>query len=76
MRDPNRLDDFYEQLKIIHKLNFPDWRFSQLFNNLQSWSGSDLFYVEEDKRIDLIKKYAAGINWKEAREKTDGEIQT
>ena len=30
MRDPNRLDDFYEKLKKIHKEKVPDWRFGQL----------------------------------------------
>ena len=29
MRDPNRLDRFYDEVKKIHKISFPDWRFGQ-----------------------------------------------
>lgn len=57
MRDPNRLDEFYNKLKEIHKEHFPDWRFMQLVNNIQSFSGSDLFYVEENKFLELLDKY-------------------
>ena len=30
MRNPERLDLFYDELKRIHKEAFPDWRFGQL----------------------------------------------
>ena len=33
MRDPERLDAFYDELKRIHKTYFPDWRFGQLVEN-------------------------------------------
>jgi len=56
MRDPNRLDDFYDRLKTLHKEKVPDWRFGQLFNNLQTAFNSDLFYVEDDKLIEAVEK--------------------
>ena len=53
MRDPNRLDNFYFQLKEIHKITFPDWRFGQLCGNFFGWlqftQGRDLFFPEEDE---------------------------
>ena len=30
MRDVNRLDEFYDELKEIHKKYFGQWRFGQL----------------------------------------------
>ncbi len=30
MRDINRLDKFYDELKEIHKKHFPDWRVGNL----------------------------------------------
>ena len=52
MRDINRLDDFYDELKIIHKECFPDWRFGQFMCNLERWLQAnkgltDIFYIEE-----------------------------
>lgn len=57
MRDPNRLDAFYDELKKIHKEKVPDWRFGQLIVNFLGWYGRDPFYLEEDKMIDLFRKY-------------------
>lgn len=61
MRDPNRLDEFYNKLKEIHKKYFPDWRFMQLVNNIQSFYGSDLFYAEENRFLELLDKYIGGL---------------
>ena len=62
MRDPNRLDIFYDELKTIHKRSFPDWRFGQLCSNFFGWLASekkkDLFFPEEDQTIEYIKEYA------------------
>lgn len=56
MRNPERLDAFYDELKRIHKTYFPDWRFGQLVENLRSFSrAGDLFYYEEDKFLELLK---------------------
>lgn len=61
MRDPNRLDDFYIQLKTIHKTKYPDWRFGQLMSNFFGWLYSekkvDLFFPEEDKMIEYLKEF-------------------
>lgn len=62
MRNPNRLDSFYEELKIIHKRSFPDWRFGQLCSNFFGWLATekkmDLFFPEEDDMLKYIKEYA------------------
>ena len=57
MRDPARLDNFYDRLKEIHKENFPDWRFSQFMMNFLSWYGSDPFYLEETRFLERIEDY-------------------
>lgn len=62
MRNPNRLDDFYEEMKTIHKKSFPDWRFGQLMSNFFGWLMSekkkDLFFPEEDEMIKYFKEFA------------------
>lgn len=55
MRDPNRLDEFYDKLKEIHKNQVPDWRFMQLVCNVQYMFHSDGFYLEEDKFLELLE---------------------
>lgn len=62
MRDPNRLDGFYEEWKELHKKYFPDIRFGQLCSNFFGWlmskEGVDLFFPEEDKMLEYFKEYA------------------
>lgn len=62
MRDPNRLDDFYDELKEIHKKSFPDYRFLQLMLDYIGWvmnnSNRDPFFIEEDQCLEFIKQYA------------------
>ena len=41
MRNPDRLDSFYDELKKIHKKSFPDMRFGQLCSNFFSWLASE-----------------------------------
>ena len=52
MRDPKRLDNFYQELCTIHKESFPDLRFGQFCSNFFSWiyseKGMDPFFPEED----------------------------
>lgn len=61
MRDINRLDKFYDELKEIHKKNFPDWRFGQLIVNvLADWQAKtkrDIFFPEEDEMIQIFRDY-------------------
>ena len=66
MRNPNRLDNFYFQLREIHKTKFPDWRFGQLMSNFFGWLYTekkiDLFFPEEDKMLEYFKEFA-GVDW-------------
>ena len=61
MRDPNRLDGFYEELKNIHKEYFPDMRFLQLMLDYIGWiirhENRDPFFIEEDGCLKLLKEY-------------------
>lgn len=62
MRNPDRLDKFYEEVKKIHKDYFPDWRFGQLCSNFFGWlykeKGKDLFFPEEDQMLKYLEEYA------------------
>lgn len=58
MRNPERLDSFYEEMKNAHKTTVPDWRFGQLIYNFMREIG-DPFYLEDDKFISLFKEWIA-----------------
>ena len=62
MRNPERLDLFYDEMKEIHKKAFPDWRFGQTMMNFLSWVQNtkkrDPFFPEEDEMLKLFKEYA------------------
>lgn len=62
MRDPNRIDEFCDKLKA-HWHMVPDWRFMQLVCNLQESIGSDGFYLEDDKAIELIEQMLKGVKY-------------
>ena len=63
MRDKNRLYEFYRQVCDIHRDNFPDWRFGQLFYNFSVWvsekKGIDLFFPEENETLAYLKEFAS-----------------
>ena len=63
MRDKNRLYEFYRQVCDIHRDNFPDWRFGQLFYNFSVWvsekKGRDLFFTEENVTLAYLKEFAS-----------------
>lgn len=65
MRNPARLDNFYDTIKKIHKEEFPDWRFGQLCSNFFGWlyseKGLDCFFPEEDDMLKYLKEYS-GVN--------------
>lgn len=64
MRNPERLKSFYDELARLHE-KLPDWRFSQLICNFADWYGGDIFYMEEDRFLQLFKQYLnsyLGIN--------------
>ena len=62
MRNVERLDVFYNELKRIHEQYFPDWRFGQLCSNIFGWimkeKKIDIFFSEEDKMLEYIREYA------------------
>lgn len=57
MRDPDRIIYLLGELEEQwHK--FPDWRFGQLIENIKRFYGIDsLFYIEDDKMLNLIKNF-------------------
>lgn len=58
MRNPNRLDEFYDRLKKVHKERHSDLRFGQwmicVLNDMQV-NGRDPFFPEEDEMIKYIE---------------------
>ena len=60
MRDINRLDIFYNEMKECHK-KLLDWRFGQLLMNFTSWYyqkyKQDFFYVEDNRLINSFKEF-------------------
>lgn len=61
MRDPNRLNGFYDELKKIHMEYFSDWRFGQLCSNFFGWLYDshhiDLFFIEEDRMLEYLNQW-------------------
>ena len=61
MRNPDRLDSFYDRLKHLHKKYVSDWRVGQFCSNFFGWlmseKGVDLFFPEEDKMIEYVEEY-------------------
>ena len=59
MRNPERLDGFYDEMRKIHKEKFPDWRFGQLMMNFFNWvvmtKKCDPFFPEEDKMLKFLR---------------------
>ena len=58
MRNPDRVDNFYEELKSIHKHNCPDLRFGQFVINVFGWISDSKqkrpFYLEEEEIVELF----------------------
>ena len=65
MRDPKRLDEFYDKLKELHKEKVPDWRFGQFCSNFFTWlitvKKKDLFFPEEGQMLEYIEEYLKEI---------------
>ena len=61
MRNPERLDKFYDELKRLHKKYIPDWRFGQFMVNFLSDSYDktkvDPFFYEENKTLELLHQF-------------------
>ena len=62
MRDPERIDEFCEELKKMWQ-QVPDWRFGQLIVNalgeIQAKEKCDVFFVEDDKMLEDLKEVFA-----------------
>lgn len=57
MRDPKRITLLLTELSEQWK-KFPDWRFGQLIENIKRFYGvDDLFFIEDDKMLELIKDF-------------------
>lgn len=57
MRDIKRLALILNELTEIW-YNVPDWRFGQLIENFKRFTEvEDLFYVEDDKMLEVLKKF-------------------
>jgi len=61
MRNPDRLDIFYENLKNVHKNAVPDQRFGQFMCNFLGWVANvkkrDPFFPEENEMLTLLDEY-------------------
>lgn len=63
MRNPDRLDNFYDLLHRIHKEAFPDWRFGQFISNFFGWclgekKCSDIWFPEDSDWSKWLTEYA------------------
>lgn len=56
MRDLSRIDCVLAEIKTVWQ-KVPDWRFMQLMCNLQRMFDSDMFYIEDDRFVEILKNY-------------------
>ena len=63
MRNPERLNDFYEKMKELHKKYVPDWRWGQLVYNFICEHG-DPFYWEEEETLERLEEYLKEVTGK------------
>ena len=60
-RDPNRLDEFYEEVCRLHKTYHPDQRFGQFVTNFMEFlvviKHNDPFFPEDDIMLTYLKEY-------------------
>ena len=61
MRPIERIPKLLETLEKVW-LKYPDLRFMQLINMIQSTEGSDMFYVEDDELEKILKDKYLGDN--------------
>ena len=55
MRNPKRIDEIIEALRIYWK-QYPDLRLGQLIYNLNKSGNRDVFFPEDDKWLEWIKE--------------------
>lgn len=64
MRDPKRLDDFYDRMKKIHQEKLPDWRFGQLMSNFLGWLAQQnkmCFYLGDAQMLRYFEEYVDSL---------------
>ena len=54
MRDPKRIHEVLMNLEELWQ-RYPDWRLMQLICNMQASTGRDMYYVEDDRLIQIFK---------------------
>lgn len=66
MRDPNRLNDFYNEVARLHSVHFPDWRAGQFWLNFLGWLNSekkrDPFFSEESEMLKYLREFCGEEN--------------
>lgn len=61
MRDPNRIEDFLDNLKSIWELH-PDWRFGQLVVNIFGVGNNPAFFYKEDEDfMDIMEEWLQDV---------------
>lgn len=69
MRNPGRLENFYDELEMIHRRSFPDWRFGQFMYNFITWLNTvkyvDCFVPEEDRMLEYLREFEKAAAVKE-----------
>ena len=61
MRDPKRIKKVMELVERIWNV-FPDWRFGQLVKIVEAISDVDIFYVEDDEMIRILKEVEKNLD--------------
>ncbi len=60
MRNPKRLDNFYNEAARLHMTYAPDWRVGQFWLNFLGWvqvKKRDPFFPEEDEILTYLKEF-------------------
>ena len=60
MRDIERIDKILQEISEVWK-RYPDLRFTQLIVNVMSARGSDLYYMEDERFIKILKEFYGEI---------------
>ena len=60
IRDPNRIDEFCNELATLWKNYYPDMRFGQFVLNLYTYisnNARDMFFIEDQQMMQYIKEF-------------------
>lgn len=65
MRDPQRLYEFYGNIRDYHRKYCPDIRIGQLFDNYRQWLADkyqiDIFYLEDHLFVKYLEDYVTSL---------------